>query len=176
MPVERRWRAVRKPRRDDSGFSLIEAVVAITIIGVVMSALTSVIVNVSVVTIQQGGRQTAIKLATDGIDDVRDKKNPTVDPGTGAWKDLPVENQSAFARKVLVEKCWRSATGSNQSCGTTSTTYAFVRLTVTVTWTDKSCPGSVCTESASTLMNVTADTTILPATMSHSAVPAGRLL
>lgn len=77
----------------DAGFSLIEMIVAITVIGVVMTALTSFFVTSLAATSRQRGTQVAIQLAGDGIERVRALKGSSVLAGrdhassTRQWQD-----------------------------------------------------------------------------------------
>jgi prepilin-type N-terminal cleavage/methylation domain-containing protein len=73
-------------RFDDRGFTLVEALVSIMVIGVVMVALTAFFVNTTSITNRQRGQQTAIQLADDAIEQVRALKGaalPTGRTGTG---------------------------------------------------------------------------------------------
>lgn len=58
-------------RAGDEGFSLIEVLVSIGVVSVVMAALTMFFVSVLTSMNQQRGKQTAVRLADDGIERVR---------------------------------------------------------------------------------------------------------
>ncbi|HEX8347778.1 MAG TPA: prepilin-type N-terminal cleavage/methylation domain-containing protein, partial [Actinoplanes sp.] len=60
-----------RTRDDDAGFTLIETMVSVFVMGVVMSALTSFFATTVLLTNQQGGVQVATQLASDAVSRVR---------------------------------------------------------------------------------------------------------
>jgi prepilin-type N-terminal cleavage/methylation domain-containing protein len=58
-------------RTDEAGFSLVEVLVAIALIGIVMSSLGAFFVTSMVVTSAQAGTQAAVQVANDGMERVR---------------------------------------------------------------------------------------------------------
>ncbi|MGC9669227.1 putative Ig domain-containing protein [Planosporangium sp. 12N6] len=79
-----RWVPERAP---DAGFSLVEMVVSIAVISVVMGALTTFLVTSLSAINQQRSKQTAIQLASSGIEQVRALKGSVVAAGHAgvAW-------------------------------------------------------------------------------------------
>ncbi|WP_432829939.1 putative Ig domain-containing protein [Dactylosporangium sp. CA-092794] len=71
------------PRRDD-GFSLVETLTAIAVMGVVMTALTTFFVSATNTVNKQRGRQMAIRIASDGIELVKSMNGPSLAAGRGA--------------------------------------------------------------------------------------------
>ncbi len=61
----------RGPRVDDSGFTLVEALVSLAIIGLVMAALAAFFLRATSTNRQQGDLQAAIRTATDAMEQVR---------------------------------------------------------------------------------------------------------
>lgn len=164
-PAGRRPIPAGRPTPSDAGYSLIETIVAIGIIGIVMAALTAFYVRAVSVTEQQSGRQVAIQFALDGIDQVRALAGSRIvaDLPPGDDKRL---NGLVFSRTYQVLPCWQPAgrTPSNIDCVTTrpvgaaDSAYAeMVQVGVTVTWVDKACPGARCTYTNTTLVSSSSD-------------------
>lgn len=164
------------PGGDDGGFSLLEVIVAIAVMAAVMAGLTSLFVGSSVVTSQQGSRQVAAQLASDGIDEIRARSTEAIallipDPDNNG-SDLPVLNNPAYSRRVFVHKCLQSTTTA-QWCGSTGATrLAFYRVKIVVTWSDRSCWGSSCEFSVTALVNASQDETLLPVAFKPQTAPA----
>jgi prepilin-type N-terminal cleavage/methylation domain-containing protein len=66
------------PARADDGFTLVEVLVSIGLIGVVMAAVTSFLVSSMSVTAVQRGRQAAAQLAADATEQARTLRGPAV--------------------------------------------------------------------------------------------------
>ena len=58
-------------RRDDTGFTLVETLVSLMIMGMVMASLAVFFSRSMTVTSRQGDRQVAAQLVTDGVDQLR---------------------------------------------------------------------------------------------------------
>ena len=58
-------------RRADDGFTLVEVIVSIMVVGIVMGALTAFFVSGMSLTRMQGGRQVAVQLAVDAVERAR---------------------------------------------------------------------------------------------------------
>ncbi|WP_141704318.1 putative Ig domain-containing protein [Planobispora rosea] len=80
-PVPPRDRGV--PARPDAGFTLVEMLVAIAVIGVVMSALAVFFTNSMNFAGQQRGKQVAVQLAGDAIERARALKGTSLAAGRG---------------------------------------------------------------------------------------------
>jgi prepilin-type N-terminal cleavage/methylation domain-containing protein len=86
MLVGSRRRAGAAPRQalerpSDAGFTLVEMLVAVMLIGVVMTALTTFFVRTVSVMSQQSGKQAGIQLADDGTERVRSIKGSAITVG-----------------------------------------------------------------------------------------------
>ncbi|OLB77077.1 MAG: hypothetical protein AUI14_17150 [Actinobacteria bacterium 13_2_20CM_2_71_6] len=90
MRAGRRHRAVCvSGQRPDAGFTLIEVLVAITLIGIVMAALATFYTSTVSVTAQQSGKQTAVKYAIDGMERVRGLRGSELAAGRKKGKADP---------------------------------------------------------------------------------------
>jgi prepilin-type N-terminal cleavage/methylation domain-containing protein len=67
--------------RDEAGFTIVEVLVAISLLGIVMTALTSFFVNTLSVASAQSGKQAAAKVAADAAERVRAIKGSAVTAG-----------------------------------------------------------------------------------------------
>lgn len=74
---------MRRIPPSDAGFSLVETLTSIAIIGVVMTALTTFFVRTTTTLNTQRGLQTAVRLAHDGIDLVKSLPGATIVAGRG---------------------------------------------------------------------------------------------
>jgi type II secretory pathway pseudopilin PulG len=115
--------------RDDDGLSLLEALVAITIVAVVMTSVASFFVRSISATGQQRGKQVATHLADSAMEQVRALKGSAVDDGreTGD-KDMP--------KLDAVEALLANATRKNAKLSTSTPVLPVDPDTVTVAGTD----------------------------------------
>jgi prepilin-type N-terminal cleavage/methylation domain-containing protein len=185
-----RRRVVSRPRRalehaPDAGFTLTEVLVAMMLIGVVMGALTTFYVNSMSIMNHQRGKQTAIQLASSGVERVRALKasdlatapasSPTATPcstpvpvtgvdvaGLQQWDDDCPSLGISYHRYWYVGKCWQQA-GRGECTGTTAAVELF-RVVVAVTWSDKNCQSSACTYATSTMVSGGSDPLFTPGT------------
>lgn len=165
----RRRRRLSSP--SEAGFSLLEVLVSIGVIGTMMAALTGLLVRATAITNQQGGRQAAIQLAADGMEAVRALDGPAV-AALPAVADLPVPDDARYSRERIVQPCWQSASAGRCDDVQRGDSMAFSRVTITVTWRDKACAGSVCSHSTSTLVTATPSDTVLDANEPAAAAAA----
>jgi prepilin-type N-terminal cleavage/methylation domain-containing protein len=147
----RRFASAPVPAAVDAGLTLVEVIVATSLIGVVMAASTSFFVSVVTVTNLSGGQQTAVQLATEGIEAVRavpvTDLRVAVDNPNGRWtppspadsppasndSEQPISDGVRFLRTWSVTPCWQPPVGG--SCGSEAAGYLpFLRVAVTVTW------------------------------------------
>jgi prepilin-type N-terminal cleavage/methylation domain-containing protein len=101
-----RRRAIRAPRSTrgrgpDAGFTLVEVLVAITLVAIVMTALTTFFVGAVSATSRQSGRQVATQLADDAAERVRSLKGSGLATGrdrasTDAQWGAPVAGVAAY--------------------------------------------------------------------------------
>jgi prepilin-type N-terminal cleavage/methylation domain-containing protein len=149
--------------RTDAGFTLIEVIAALAVIGVVMTAVTTFFVRSMVRIDYQGSRQAAIQLAADGMERLRQI------PGSNAYAFMDSENDNCD-NPMLSTPCpitlngidylrtWSCTSATIDPCDTSS----LIRLTLTVKWRDprlanspvhEACPGGSCEYSATTLIS-----------------------
>ena len=74
---------MRRTPPSDAGFSLVETLTSIAIIGVVMTALTTFFVRTTTTLNTQRGLQSAVRLAHDGVDLVKSLPGATIVAGRG---------------------------------------------------------------------------------------------
>jgi prepilin-type N-terminal cleavage/methylation domain-containing protein len=140
----------RRRRADDSGFTLVEVLVSLGIIGLVMSSLGFFIIRSMTVTSQQGDRQTAAQLAADGMERVREV------PAAAAITEINKMNASdpaGEARRpirdgVTYTRSWVQVSYSDPALRNAP----FIQVTVTVTW-QGNCAGG-CRYSTMTLVSI----------------------
>jgi prepilin-type N-terminal cleavage/methylation domain-containing protein len=83
----------------DAGFSLVETLTSIAIIGVVMTALTTFFVSTTTTLNKERGLQTAVRLAHDGVDLVKSLPGSSIVSGRGA-KDVEDQFNELKAGKI----------------------------------------------------------------------------
>lgn len=122
--------------KKDEGFTLVEVLTSLAVIGVVLSAVTTFFVR-SMVTIDvQGARQAAIQLASDSMEQLRQIPAANVVSWLGTQSGSPtvVLNSLSYTRQ------WSS--------GVTVT--EMLNVTVKIIWQGNSCPSGGCTYATST--------------------------
>jgi prepilin-type N-terminal cleavage/methylation domain-containing protein len=136
----------------DAGFTLIEVLVSISLIGVVMAALTTFFVSAQGVANVQDGQQTAVQLATDGIEAARALSPADLLASPPSDQTPPTRNGITFTRTWSVTSCWQPPTGGD--CGGQASGYVpFLRAVVTVTWPDTGCQAKRCSYTTGTLVS-----------------------
>ena len=160
--ITRSRRAITRSRRPleparDAGFSLIEVVVSIGVIGVVMASLGTFYVSSQAITRAQATRQVAVQLANDGMERVR-AYDPAALPDA-----LPDTPEAESVNGVAYAQHWRWARCAQQTVGPDCVDFAganppagavaLLRVVVEVTWSESSCPGSACSYETVTLVN-----------------------
>ncbi|GGK37921.1 hypothetical protein GCM10010124_33440 [Pilimelia terevasa] len=127
--------------RGEAGFSLVEVMVSLGLVGTVMAAMSAYFVSAVTLTHGQGQREVAAQVATDAMEYVRTL--PTADVGTRV-RALPPRtltvNGIAYTQRWTV--CWQAVDGG--ACATVkpaaAAAAAMVRVTATVEWDQKDCP------------------------------------
>ncbi|WP_189169465.1 type IV pilus modification PilV family protein [Pilimelia anulata] len=139
----------------DAGFTLVEALVSIGLVGTVMASLAAFFVSGLAISHDQGQREVAAQLAGDAMDHVRTL--PSADVGERVRALAP---RTALVNGVPYTQtftaCWQPATGG--ACAATrpaiAADAALVRVTVTVAWPARECAGGTCRQSTATLVSV----------------------
>jgi prepilin-type N-terminal cleavage/methylation domain-containing protein len=129
--------AVPGPRRD-AGFTLLEVLVALAIISAVLTSMSVFFVRSMTSVSQQGDRQTAVRLAADGMERMREIPGALV----RTWI-LARTPETITVNQVRYVRTWDTPRVVSVRPGLL---YAVVR----VTWPGKSCPASTCTYVSST--------------------------
>jgi prepilin-type N-terminal cleavage/methylation domain-containing protein len=124
----------------EDGFTLVEVLTALAIIGVVLTATTAYFVRSMVVIDGQGARQTALEVATDGMESLRAVS------GTQAltWLQARPASEAVTVNSLTYQRAWTFPTVS---------TDGLLSATVTVTWIDRTCPDAGCSYSATTMIS-----------------------
>jgi prepilin-type N-terminal cleavage/methylation domain-containing protein len=121
----------------DAGFTLIEVLSALAVIGVVLSATTAYFIRTMTTVDEQGARQTAVQVATDGLEGLRSV--------TGTQALTWLQSQPAQAPITV-----NSLTYTRSWTYPTAPTNGLLAATVVVTWPARDCPASGCSYQATT--------------------------
>ncbi|MFI7541660.1 prepilin-type N-terminal cleavage/methylation domain-containing protein [Actinoplanes sp. NPDC049599] len=122
--------------RKDDGFTLVEVLTSLAVIGVVLSAVTTFFVR-SMVTIDvQGARQAAIQVAADSMEQLRQVAAADV----AGWLSAQSATPTVIVNSLTYNRLWTS--------GVTVTD--LLNVTVKITWRAKNCPSAGCTYATST--------------------------
>jgi prepilin-type N-terminal cleavage/methylation domain-containing protein len=119
--------------RDDSGLTLIEILVAMTIFGIIAVGIAAG-VTASLVNIRDSrDREAALNLAASQIDLVRSVTDVFSVNDTPGPTNIPVDG---VVYHVSRETNWVTSSGSDASCGANSagSTLLYKRVTISVTW------------------------------------------
>jgi prepilin-type N-terminal cleavage/methylation domain-containing protein len=126
-------------KRDDDGFTLIEVLTALAVIGVVLTATTALFVRSMTIVNAQGARQAAFQVATDGLEGLRSVSGARAQ----TWLATHAATETIIVNTVPYQRSW-TVDLSNP---------ALLRATVAVTWPERECPGSGCVYQATTLIS-----------------------
>lgn len=143
----------------DAGFSLIEVLVALGLIGIVMAAVTSFFVGTMATIGELSGYHTATQLATKQMENVR--ATTKVSDLTGGTT-ITVLGGIGYDVTWDVRRCWQQ-TGTVSPVCTYSTTRPtqpagalwadLVQVAVTVSWPDRNCSDDRCAYRTDTLIS-----------------------
>jgi prepilin-type N-terminal cleavage/methylation domain-containing protein len=130
----------------DAGFTLVEVLASLAVIGIVMTAVTTFFVRSMVSIAVQGSRQAAIQLAADGMERMRDM------PGSSVYAFLQSSDADTTisANGINYRRTWSCTTDTGAACQDSS---LVLGPTVTVSWPDKACSGGTCKYSATTMIS-----------------------
>lgn len=112
------------PLREDAGFTVMEVLASITVMTIVLSALTTFFTRSMRSVSEQGDRQTAIQLAADGMERMREVPGPLVE----AWLTDRSRNAEILERHSI------SFTRTWDAPRVASTRPALVVASLTITW------------------------------------------
>jgi prepilin-type N-terminal cleavage/methylation domain-containing protein len=135
----------------DAGFTLVEVLAAMAVIGVVMTAVTTFFVRSMVSVDLQGARQAAIQVTADQMEHLRER------PGSSAlaWVQDTANATPKTIGSIRYTPSWScsivdAVTHVARACATTD---AVITPTVQVTWPDKGCASGTCRYAATTLIS-----------------------
>jgi prepilin-type N-terminal cleavage/methylation domain-containing protein len=125
----------------DAGFTLVEVLASLAVIGVVMTAVTTFFVRSMVTVHIEGARQAAIQVASDAMEQLR------AVPGSLAlqWIRENAATTTVSSNGLDYQRRWDVPSPAN-----------LVTATVRVTWTGRGCPSGTCSYSTSTLISTAA--------------------
>jgi prepilin-type N-terminal cleavage/methylation domain-containing protein len=143
-----RWLRLRAriDRTGDAGFTMVEMIVALVIIGIVMTALGSFFVTTVSATARQGTSQSAVQLADDGVEQARALQGVSVVNGrdcassTTQWGS-PVTGVAPYETDMTMacDSAAANGAGATASLPTTGKTTTVNGLTYTQNWYVGSC-------------------------------------
>lgn len=138
----------------DAGFTLVEVLAALAVISVVLAATTTFFIRSMVTIDQQGARQAAVQVASDGMEQLR------AVPGAHAlaWVTANAAPVTVTSNGLAYERSW-SCVADGGACTTGST---LIEPRVTVTWGSKACTGGRCTYATSTRISTALIEPIFP--------------
>jgi len=123
-------------RGRDDGFTLVEVLTSLAVIGIVLSAVTTFFVR-SMITIDvQGARQAAIQVAADSMEQLRQVPAANVT----AWLGTRSAPSTVTVDSLDYTRLWTSGV----------TVSDLLNVTVRITWQGNSCPDGGCTYATST--------------------------
>jgi len=135
----------------DAGFTLVEVLVSLAVIGMVLTAVSTFFVRSMVITNLEGTRQGAVQVAATAMEQLRSV------PGALAltWLADHAAAETVPVGTQVYAKTWDVPPLT-----------ALIAATVHVTWTSSSCTGNHCEFSATTLISTaTTEPVFDPATM-----------
>jgi prepilin-type N-terminal cleavage/methylation domain-containing protein len=122
----------------DAGFTLVEVLTSLAIIGVLLTAVTTFYVRSMVTVNFEGTRQAAVQVASTAMEQLREV------PGALAlqWLVGNAPPATVTVGRTTFTRTWDVPPQS-----------ALIAATVHVTWTDKGCAAGTCAYSATTLIS-----------------------
>lgn len=162
-PSRHRHHRHRRPRAD-GGFVLLESIVSIALITIIMTALTALFVTSMKVTNHQRSNQAVTRIATSLMDQARaagaqDCTGTTVAPvcpGLQAVAAQPGQNAGGIAYTPTFSLSWCTLTAGTPVCGAAGP-QPFVKVSLTLSWTDNTCPSGGCAYPTSLMLSAAPD-------------------
>jgi prepilin-type N-terminal cleavage/methylation domain-containing protein len=148
-------------RRDSAGgFTLIEVLTALAVIGVVLTAVTTFFIR-SMVTIDlQGARQVAIQVASTSLEQLRAMSGQPAMTWLLDRVDAGPVTAPNTQGPLAYQQTWTCTSGDNPCVAASLATALgagpiLLGATVLVTWTSRDCAGNQCSYSAATKVSIT---------------------
>jgi len=146
-----------RPLTDDDGFSLIESLVSLALIGAVMSAATSLFASSVRVTNHQSNQEVGVWLAESGVEITRGDSYYWTTTAAGVTNPLKTSPASAAAPTEPATVV--NGLTYSRRYATTAPAVGLRQIRITVSWP---CQTGTCGTSATTLVSVAADPTYAP--------------
>lgn len=144
----------------DGGFTLVETLVAVSIITIIMTSLTALFVTTMQSTTRQRTDQTAVRLVVDQADQLR---GMAVDELTDAAPAIRSVNGVDYELTWSTDACLRPAAAPDAACVDPGTVdapedyIAFRRITVRAEWNARACGDDPCSYTDAIIVNDAAD-------------------
>ncbi|GGK21709.1 hypothetical protein GCM10010124_12740 [Pilimelia terevasa] len=143
----------------DGGFTLIEVLVALGLIGVVMASVAVFLTGAMSTTHRQAGRQAAAQVAAGAVEAAQAAGGAAMVANRPAPRPHLVNDVPYTVTYGTPAPCWQTtASGACAAASPAAGVRAaqLVSLTVTVTWPSTECgTGGTCTETATALLGAT---------------------
>jgi prepilin-type N-terminal cleavage/methylation domain-containing protein len=143
----------------DAGFTLIEVLASLAVIGVVLAAATTFFVRSMVVINLQGAKQAAIQLAASNLEQLRALSGPNALNWlitNAAAGDSPAGTVGSIDyRQVWTCTEDGGATCTASTLNTLTSRALFVGATVQITWTSQDCMTNLCSYRTATRLSLT---------------------
>ncbi|WIB15338.1 type II secretion system protein [Curtobacterium sp. MCPF17_050] len=126
---------LRAARDDQSGFTIIEVMVAMTVFAIIAAGVAAGIASTLYLTQDNRSREAALNLANQALDAARSTKDVfTLDNDTSAQT---VGNQTYTISRTTN---WINSDGTDNSCGAGSGVLAYKRVSISVSWRSGTSP------------------------------------
>ncbi len=142
--TRRMVRRLRHGTSDESGFTIIEVMIAMMVFAIISVGVAYGITNALVLTQDSRSRQTALNLASQDIDRLRALVQTNGDAILGVKQQSGI-SASVGGQSFTIDRtvAWVNSDGSSGACGTGSGTLAYKSVTEKVSWNTKRSPRSI---------------------------------
>lgn len=142
--IARIARRLRARAADESGFTIIEVMIAMMVFALISIGVAYGITNSLVLTQDSRYRQAALNLASQDIDQLRSQVQANGDAILGIKQKLGT-SATVGGQKYTIDRtvAWVNSDGSSGACGTGSGTLAYKSISEKVSWNTKSNARSV---------------------------------